>query len=289
MIVSRPAYPWAVMAMLLVGGCAVEPIEPGWFTPPAQKPLLLKPADLGLGYESIEIATPAGYTLYGWFIPAPGAPATVVINHGAVTNRSALVQYYALIHELGYNVVVYDYKGFGESPGAASLGTLIPDANAVLAYVATRPEAGTRRIVLYGVSLGTLPTLAQAAEPPAGVVGMMVDGSFDRDSLPPWSVMAVGILPLPEVGEQVVAEYPELDPAQYISRITIPKLFIQSPQDVITPIVGSQRLFALAPEPKQFCEVFGGHVLSSVLDPSYADCVATFLASVTADADAAGE
>lgn len=264
----------------LISGCYTEPIEPGWFAPPAQKPLLLTPADLGLDYETIEITAPTGHTIYGWFVPAPGAPATVLINHGSVFNRGAYFWHYSLLHNLGYNVVVYDYQGFGESPGAASLATLIPDADAVLAYLQTRPEPVAGRIVLFGISLGTLPTLAQAAQRPPGVVGVIVDGSFDGYSLPLTSYLTVGVIPFPEVLPRVYAAYPELEPTQYVGIITLPKLFLQSPQDIVTPLAGARRLFELAPEPKQFSEVFGGHVLSSVLDWGYAECVATFLDGV---------
>lgn len=268
----------------LLGGCYTEEIEPGWYTPPAQKPMILKPSDVGLDYEEFECTSPAGYTLYGWFMPADNAPATILIHHGALGNRSAVPSYYTMLHELGYHVAVYDYKGFGESTGAANLGTLIPDADAALAYLAGRPEPGARRIILYGISLGTLPTIAQAADPPAGVIAMVVDGSFDAESLPAWSAALVGILPFPEVIEKVVIAYPELDPRQYIGRITIPKLFLHSLEDTTTLIVGAARLYEAAPQPKQFCEVFGGHILSSVLDPTYKDCVAAFLKDVVAAA-----
>lgn len=289
MKVNRARFRMALLVTGLITGCYTEPIEPGWFTPPAQKSLLLKPADFGLECESIQIDAPAGYTIYGWFIPAAGAPATVLINHGSGFNRGAYISHCSLLHNLGYNVVVYDYRGFGESPGAASLATLIPDADAVLAWIGTRPESGARRIVLFGISLGTLPTIAQAAQTPAGVVGVVLDGSFERDSLPLSSYAAIGVLPLPEVIDAVYAAYPELDPSQYVGQVTLPKLFLQSPQDGITPLAGAERLFELAPEPKQFCEVFGGHVLSWALDPGYAECLSAFLDQVARDGATDGE
>jgi pimeloyl-ACP methyl ester carboxylesterase len=259
----------------------VEPIEPGWFTPPAQKPILFPPSAIDLTYESVEFDVPDGRTLYGWFIPADSAPATVLINHGAVVNRSALFYHYRMIHDLGYNVLVYDYQGFGESPGFASLDTLVPDADAALNYLLSRSEPATDRIVLFGISLGTLPTLVQAARTPAGVIGVILDGSFEIESLPPTSYSAIGVVPFPEVLNRLYETYPELEPTQYVGHISLPKLFIQSPQDVTTPLVGAERLYELAPEPKQWCEVFGGHVLSSVLDADYADCVTVFLEDLT--------
>lgn len=276
------------IGIVLSNGCAVEPIEEGWFTPPAQKPILFPPSAAGLAYEPIEIDAPAGHTIYGWFIPADDAPATVLINHGAVFNRSALFPYYAVLHDLGYNVMLYDYQGFGESPGSASLGTLLPDADAALEHLQSRSEHGTDRIVLFGLSLGTLPTLAQAARTPNGIVGIILHGAFVSESIPPWSFPLVGVIPLPEVLERVAAEHAELDPYRYIEQITLPKLFIQSPQDLITPLIGTQRLYKLASEPKLLVEVFGGHILPPILDPQYAEHLCSFLTSVARGESADG-
>ncbi len=280
---------WIAAVPLLVSSCAVESIEPGWFTPPAQETILLLPSAVGLEYDSVEFDVPDGRTLYGWLIPADDAPATVLINHGAIVNRSTLLSHYRMVHDLGYNVMVYDYQGFGESSGFANLGTLIPDADAALEYVLSRSDPGTDRVVLFGISLGTLPTLAQAAQPLPGVVGVIVDGSFDGYSLPLTSYLAVGVIPFPEVLQKVYAAYPELEPTQYVGLIMLPKLFLQSPQDVVTPLAGARQLFERATEPKHFCEVFGGHVLSSVLDRGYTDCVATFLDGVVRGSMTASE
>ncbi len=248
------------------------------------------PAEIGLDYQAIEVPA-ASHTLHAWFIPAaePDPPATVLIHHGSVFNRAAYFAYYSLLHDLGCHVLIYDYRGFGESPGAASLATLLSDADAMLAYLQGQPELSGGRIVLFGISLGTLPALAHAARAPRGVVGVMLDGSFELESLPPASFAVVGVLPVPEVLASLYDNHPELEPTQYARRITLPKLFIHSPQDLVTPLVGAQRLFELAPAPSQWCEVFGGHLLSSVLDPCYADCVAHFLDTLAPGRPALGE
>ena len=277
------------MLLVFVGGCCVDVVEPGWFTPPAQKTLLFTPANFGLDYEPFETVAPAGYTIHGWFTPADGASLTVLINHGAIYNREAYISHYSLIHDLGYNVVICDYRGFGESPGAASLDTLIPDADAVLAYVRSRPEPATDRIVLYGISLGTWPTVVQASQAPEGVIGIVLDGSFERESAPATSYPGIGVIPTPDVIESLYAAYPELDLALRVTQVHLPKLFIHSPQDTITPLIGAERLFELAPEPKQWCEVYGGHMLSCVLDPDYAACVAAFLDELAVVDAASGE
>lgn len=269
----------AIPLLVLTGlaSCDVtEPIGDGFFAPPAQNLILFSPDVLGLSYEAVELAvdSPVPHVAQGWFIPADAAAGTVLLHHGSLFNRSAYFDTYALLHDLGWNVFVYDYQGFGESDQQPSLESLVPDADAALAYVQQRAGEAGRPIVLFGISLGTLPTLAQAARSPDGVAGVVLQGSFVPDLLPPKSYLLAGIVPLPEV----LARLPqELDPYQHIEEITLPKLFLQSPQDLTTPIAGARRLFDLAVEPKQFHEIFGGHALAPVLDPRYREYVAAFL------------
>ncbi len=292
-----------LLTLVTLVGCATEPIGDGLFSPPAQNVVLFAPDAFGLAYETIELSVdrPAPHVVTGWFIPASAARGAVLLNHGSLFNRSAYFDYYTLLHDLGWNVFVYDYQGFGESRDRPSLESLVPDADAALSYVQNRAADAGRPIVLFGISLGTLPTLAQAARNPDGVVGVILQGSFVPELLPPKSFFQAGVVPLPEV----IARLPrEFDPYQHIQQITLPKLFLQSPQDLTTPIEGARRLFDLAAEPKKFFEIFGGHVLAPVLDPDYPAYLSSFLddtlseqpssetppsVSSGADADANGE
>jgi uncharacterized protein len=272
----------AAAVLLAVSGCQVEITEQGVVELPGQKQLLSTPAAFGLPYQSLELKSAAGNVVYGWFIPADGAPATVLINHGSMFNRSLLFPHYLLLHKLGYHVLVYDYQGFGDSAGSTSLDTLLPDADAALKYLQDQSLPGTDRIVLFGISMGTLPTLAQAARSPERVLGIILEGSFTPESLPSWTYQPVGVIPAPDEFEGRDAPYAGLNPYNYISQIALPKLFVQSPDDPVTPISGARQLYALAIEPKQFIELEGGHTLAAIVDPNYPGYLKTFLDKVTA-------
>lgn len=271
-----------LLTLAMLAGCATEPFGDGLFSPPAQNVVLFAPDAFALAYQTIELPVdrPAPHVVTGWFIPASAARGTVLLNHGSLFNRSLYFDYYTLLHDLGWNVFVYDYQGFGESRDLPSLESLVPDADAALFYVQNRVADAGRPIVLFGISLGTLPTLTHAARNPDGVAGVVLQGSFVPDLLPPKSYLLAGILPLPEV----IARRPqELDPYQNIEQITLPKLFLQSPQDLTTPIEGARRLFELAIEPKKFLEITGGHALAPVLDPDYPGYLLSFLDEVLSE------
>jgi len=272
---------YSITAVLMLGwtccGCGL--FEEGRFPPPTLNTLAPIPSWIGLSYEDVKLETSQEKPVFGWFIPAEGSKATVLIHHGAVTNRSFTFAHYSLLHELGYNVMVYDYQGFGENWNSANLNTILSDANTALSYLQQRTGSGTDRIILFGISLGTLPAIAQAASSPDQVVGVILEGSFTIEIIPPWSLLLAGIIPWANAIDHAPQE---LDPTQYIDHITIPKLFLQSREDLVTPFSGAQQLCDQAPEPKQFVELIGQHTLAVLHDPKYAEYLKTFLDGLAA-------
>ena len=199
-----------VVPCVFCSGCVLDPesdiiagiadgnlppyVVDGQFEPIAME-RLVSLESLGVEHENLVLKTRQDKTVFGWFLPADDPVGTVLIHHGAVTNRSSSLSISFFLHLFGYNVVVYDYQGFGESESEVDLDTILADADAALEWLQRCDYAGTDRIVLYGVSLGTLPTIAQAAASPDDVVGMIVEGSFTTESLPVMSYFLIGLLP----------------------------------------------------------------------------------------------
>lgn len=269
--------------LLLVGmtpalkGCAEPTADDGVFPMPIIPFVIPNPDAFGLAYENLALKTANGETIYAWFIPADSARATILIHHGAMFSRSWPLPQVAQFHELGCNVMIADYQGFGNSTGTASLDTLLSDADTSLAYVRDHPRQGTDRIVLFGVSMGTMIAMAQAADAPPDVVGMMVEGTVELESLEDIGYQFMGIPPSPDAPSFVPAE---LDPLLTAPRITIPKLYLQSLEDAITPYAGAKRLFDHSPEPKQMATIIGMHGFGLFIDPGYVDIVNNFLDEV---------
>ena len=80
------------------------------------------PAAWGLEFEPIHFKSGDGTPLHGWFIPAKGktaktAKGTVVFSHGNAGSISYHLGFCAWLAEASYNVIIYDYRGFGKSDG----------------------------------------------------------------------------------------------------------------------------------------------------------------------------
>lgn len=282
----RPPSSWASAALLLMlsllgaGGCFAGggfSVDGGVFPLPVIHVVSPWPSAFGLAYEDVQLTSPNGELLYGWYIPVDNARATVLIHHGAVANRSSTAAHYRLYHELGCNVFTYDYQGFGESPQIATLDTILPDADTALAYVQGRRQAGSGPIILFGASMGTLPTFAQAARNPDGVAAIVVEGCFQPPDLPSFSFYFLGITPSPEAFLHIPQA---LNPDANAPLVTLPKLFMQSRADTTTLFADAQALFNASVEPKTFHEVIGGHLEAVLLDPHYEDYVGDFLDQV---------
>ncbi|MFS9598957.1 alpha/beta hydrolase, partial [Klebsiella variicola] len=59
-----------------------------------------------------------GLKLDAWYVPAEHKTNnTVIVVHGFRQDKSAMRQYGQLFHELGYNVLMPDNRGAGQSEG----------------------------------------------------------------------------------------------------------------------------------------------------------------------------
>ena len=72
---------------------------------------------------------------------------------------------------LGLSVLLFDYRGFGDSDGSPTERGLHEDARAVRRYLAGRSDVRADRLVYFGESLGTAVAVRLAVEhPPAAMI-----------------------------------------------------------------------------------------------------------------------
>jgi hypothetical protein len=207
------------------------------------------PADVGLVYENVSLHTRDGVQLHAWFIPAERPRATVLFCHGNAGNISHRLDSIRLLHSLGLQVLIFDYRGYGQSEGRPSEKGSYRDVDAAWRYlldVRGLPEDG---IILFGRSLGAAVAADLASRTrPAAVI---LESAFT--SVPD---MAAGIYPWLPV--RLLSRY-RYDNLGKIIQISAPLLLVHSRQDEIIPFSHGERLFKQAREPKQFLEINGGH------------------------------
>lgn len=114
------------------------------------------PADYGIPAGSVEehwIETPDGEALHAWYCRAENPVASGLFCHGNTGNITTSADVIPHLLNAGFNVLFFDYRGFGQSSGIASYGGVISDGVTAARYHDTiRPKA--LPTVLYGFSLG---------------------------------------------------------------------------------------------------------------------------------------
>ena len=79
------------------------------------------PESIGLAYQDVFLTTSDGRKLNAWFVPA-GEPSglTVLFCHGNGGNISHRLEKISLLRNLGLDVFIFDYRGYGKSDGVPS-------------------------------------------------------------------------------------------------------------------------------------------------------------------------
>jgi len=208
------------------------------------------PEEIGLaGIEPVTFTTADGLTLGGWFVASPGplAKVTVLVFNGNAGNRAHRGFLAAALRRHGFQVLLFDYRGYGGNPGSPTEQGLAADSRAAMAYLVGRPDVDASRIVYFGESLGTAVAVSLAVEhPPAAVVLRS-----------PFTSMAdVGQHHYPFLPVRLLLRdrFASID---RIQRIRAPLLVIAGDRDRIVPIENSRRLYGAAAAQKTLLVVPG--------------------------------
>lgn len=124
---------------------------------PSREPLISwDPADYGIPPGAVEehwIDTPDGETLHAWYCRSETPKASAVFCHGNTGNLTTSADVIPHLLAAGFNVLFFDYRGFGRSSGRASFGGVVSDGITASRFHETiRPKH--LRCILYGYSLG---------------------------------------------------------------------------------------------------------------------------------------
>ena len=212
------------------------------------------PAKWNLRYENVDFESTDGTPLHGWFLPKKGndeAKATVVFSHGNAGSIGHHLGFAMWLAEAGYNVFMYDYRGFGKSGGSVERSGMLEDVKSAFKYVASRPDVDAENLVSYGHSLGGAKSVTAIVEGKIkGLKAIVIDGTFA-------SYRAMARVIGGQLGADLITD--EFSPKDYISKITdTPVLVIHGDHDEVVPFSQGKQLFDLANEPKTFFEVKDG-------------------------------
>ena len=139
----------ALVALVL----ALSACTPVFFQPTGT--IYSSPGIYGIDYQPVEFRAADGTALFAWFMPARGeAHGTVLYLHGNAQNISAHFANVAWMPAAGFNVLAFDYRGYGGSQGRPTLAGVQLDIDAAMRLLIERPDVDADRIIVFGQSLG---------------------------------------------------------------------------------------------------------------------------------------
>jgi len=114
-------------------------------------------------YEEYFISTPDNQKINAlWFMPAQPAKGLIIYFHGNAGNLQRWGNYAVDITDLGYEVLMIDYRGYGKSSGTPNEQALYNDA--ALVWNWAKEKTTHQKIVIYGRSLGSAVAAHLAAD-----------------------------------------------------------------------------------------------------------------------------
>ena len=168
--------------------------------------------------------------LAGWYIPAatgadPSA-STVVLAHGWGSNKSAMLDRAAILHD-AYNLLLFDFRNHGQSSAAPTTQGVreAQDLRAMLDWL--EREKGPASIAVLGVSMGAASALAEAdrddrvdaviTDSVHATLANAAQARLDRSGYPlslpgSWAILLGALM---RTGEDVSA----VDPVQSVARL----------------------------------------------------------------------
>lgn len=179
----------------------------------------------------------------------------ILYFHGNADNLKRWGSIAEKFTDFGYDVFVYDYRGYGKSKGVRSEKLLFEDAE--FCYQFLKEKYGEENVIVYGISLGgAFATKTTAENKPKKVI---LECTF-------YNLQDMANRYVPNFATKFLTDYVtyHFDSKEHIKKITTPLYFFHGDKDWVVPIKSGRKLFETLEEhqpelEKKFIEIKGGN------------------------------
>jgi abhydrolase domain-containing protein 17 len=218
----------------------------------------------------LALHTADGARIAAVFLPNDAAEHAILYSHGNAEDLAHVLPRLRFLRELGFAVLGYDYRGYGASDGRPAAAAAVRDIDAAYEHLVRERGVPPERILLYGASIGSGPTLDLAAREP--VAGVVLESAFTSAYrvMTHWAVLPFD-------------RFPNIDRIRDVDR---PVLVIHGTADRIIPFRHGQALYDAAPGPKRrlWVEAAGHNDVALVAGEAWGRAIRDFSAFVAAGA-----
>jgi fermentation-respiration switch protein FrsA (DUF1100 family) len=247
---------WASLAVIVLAAVTILGIS-GYAASSLTKfervPVGSNPADFGLEYADVSFPSRDGLTLRGWWLEGGDDSPIIVVVHGSEGNRADPPErMLGIAKELvghGYNVLMFDMRGHGESGGEHISAGLYEKNDLLGAIDYVRGRGIESKIGVLGFSMGATVCLmaAPASEEIDAVVAdaayadivSIIESEFaERSDLPRFFIPI--ILFMTRTAYDV--DFTAIKPEEAVKETSVPVFIIHGEQDEMIPVEHAYRL-----------------------------------------------
>ena len=233
-----------LLFIAIVTGCSKNAIFPTDTT------VYDTPDNYAYPYEEFYFSSSQEAMLRGWLFKSKGpSQGVIVVTNGMHYNMSDRFKKWTWVLEQGYDLFIYDFRGYGASIGEVDMFGFVDDVSAAISYAHSLDE-----------------------DLPMVVVGQSMGGSFVIDAVAKMEYPYVRLLIIDstmfgfaQASKEIIKRYfllwplywvPDvitpvgIDAIDFVDKTNTPMLFLAGLQDSIIPYDHSIELYLKAKEPK---------------------------------------
>jgi fermentation-respiration switch protein FrsA (DUF1100 family) len=227
----------------------------------------------GLRFEELSLPVESGARVAARFVEAGQSRGVVLFCHGNAGNLTHREETVHLWRRLGWDVLIFDYEGYGESRGRPSEQGCYRAALAAYEWLKSQKKLQSRPLLIHGRSLGGAVATGLAHE--KGADGLILESTFT--SVPAMARTVYPFLPTAQICRI------KFDSLSRLPALKMPALFIHSREDEMIPFFMARQLYDAYPGTKRFFELQGGHNDGFAVTPGYEQALMKFAAAVVSD------
>ncbi len=198
-------------------------------------------------YHEYFVTTPDSNTLNVIHFTAPAVSKGLIFYlHGNAGDLSRWGEYAIDFTQLGYDVVMFDYHGYGKSTGYPNHDNLESDASFLFNWVNTNFKFS--KIIIYGRSLGSALATELAAKTSPNL--LILETPFaEFEDVVYWPLQPT-LYWLPH--DKAFSN------AAFLSKVKCRKVIFHGTNDWVVPLSSAQKLIPMLDDPSDFITIEGG-------------------------------
>ncbi|WP_157982786.1 alpha/beta hydrolase [Aliidiomarina minuta] len=241
-----------ICLMLVLSGCASIHLDESMLIRPTHTQPIEESIPEGYTFEEFEVKRRDDSLSYGVSVTNPENSVTILYFGGnqfdIPSQGGGLIE---RLTESNVNLVMFDRRGYGKSPGNPTVSLLMDDAVEVYDHVRSSVQ-GT--LIVHGLSLGSFEASHVASQ--RTLDGLVLEGS--ATNVEQWSSLLIPWYAKPFVKVTIADELKQVDNLAVVKNQTAPLLVIVGDNDNQTPSRLSKRLFDNSKSDVKTLHIFEG-------------------------------